>query len=268
MRRSTARARISASRRLLAPQDAGAHIGQGLPAPQPEGLVEQAGLGVRVAARRRPVRLLDQPGEPVRVDPLGVHAQQVSRRLGDDGHIRHAGQRPADPQHVPLEGEPRARRRVVPPDPLGEFLRRHHPVGAQDQGDEQGTLFRRVDPDPAFAVDELERAEKANIHRGSRAVGGEEPPAPRMPTTPKVIKSGRFVFSPLRMRAASRPPPLGRRRTRQHPPDGRRRTRSRLRCWTASEERVRPKGHPKAPSAAGFPYTALTPGRTDFDAKQ
>ncbi|OMI36250.1 hypothetical protein SPAR_27166 [Streptomyces sparsogenes DSM 40356] len=142
----------------------GVHGGEGVPAPQPEGLLQERG-GVLVPLRG--AGLGHQVAEAVQVHRRGIGAEQVSAGLPGDAHLLGGGrQGPAQPGDAAVQRVQGALRWPVGPHPVDQLLRRHHPVGVHQQRRQHAPLARVPQVLDEQSVDtRLDGAQQSEIDR-------------------------------------------------------------------------------------------------------
>ena len=123
-------------------------------------------VGERLSApeRERAVRVAvgDQACEAVDVELVGVDADDVARRPGDDP-VR--PDPPPERVHVHLERARRACRRLFAPDPVDQAVGRDDVVRVEQELREQGARPRPAKRDRRTVVsDHLDRPEQAEFH--------------------------------------------------------------------------------------------------------
>ena len=135
-------------RRLRLRERLEGEVGERLPPPERE-------RAVRVAVG-------DQAREAVDVELVGVDADDVARRPGDDPV---GADRPAERVHVHLERARRARRRLLAPDPVDQAVGRDDVVRVEQELREQGARPRPAERDRRTVVsDHLHRPEQPEFH--------------------------------------------------------------------------------------------------------
>lgn len=126
---------------------AGRDVGQCGPPPQRQCLVQQR--DPCVVGHGDP-GLADQPLEPVHVDPVRIHPQQVTRPLGDHGQCVHVdpgpGQRRAQVRNVDADRLRRAARWFVRPDPFDQPVDGDQPVRLPGKHGEHQALLTWSQP--------------------------------------------------------------------------------------------------------------------------
>jgi hypothetical protein len=143
------------------------------PPPQPQRLPEQPRRLGRVR-RRDPMGRGDQPLEPGRVDPLGVHLQPVAGGPGGQ-QPRGLPERPAEGRHPALQGVRRLPWRTVAPQVVDQAVGRHHLPGVQQQVGQQGALLGARDHDRSRAVVDLQWPQDPELHPTSASVPTANP---------------------------------------------------------------------------------------------
>ena len=140
--------RLLEPRRLRLRERLESEVGECLPTPERE-------RAVRVAVG-------DQAREAVDVELVGVDADDVARRPGDDPV---GADRPAERMHMHLERARRARRRLLAPDPVDQAVGRDDVVRVEQELREQGARPRPAERDRRTVVsDHLDRPEQAEFH--------------------------------------------------------------------------------------------------------
>ena len=121
--------------------------GHRLPPPQIQGLAKQPYRLVVVARGLRAARLVDQPAEPVQIDPVRIDVDQVAARAAHQPRFPAAAR--GVPQDAPqsrdvgVQGLPCRVRRLLPPQPVDQHLGRHRlPRGQQQRGEHDAMLGR------------------------------------------------------------------------------------------------------------------------------
>ena len=140
--------RLLEPRRLRLRERLEGEVGECLPAPERE-------RAVRVAVG-------DQAREAVDVELVGVDADDVARRPGDDPV---GADRPPERVHVHLERARRARGRLLAPDPVDQAVGRDDVVRVEQELREQGARPRPAERDRRTVVsDHLHRPEQPEFH--------------------------------------------------------------------------------------------------------
>ena len=121
------------------------HVGERRPAPQSQRLPQQPGRPfVRTGRQRRPAGGCE-PGEPVRVDLVGIDREPVPGRVVLDV----LAQRGPQPGDLGLEGVRHPRRRMRTVEPVGEPPDGNGPARVEQQQGEQGPAPRTAERDRA-----------------------------------------------------------------------------------------------------------------------
>ncbi len=164
-------------------------VGQRGPAPQGQGVVEDAGRLGRIAVGQRPQALAGQPFETVQVHVVGRGGQPVAALGGGD---RLGAQRPAQPADQRLQRARGVGGRVVAPPPLDQQAPGNRTAGAPGQHGQQGAQPCPADRDDrAVGAEGLRGAEDAIAH-GVHCVRGRGGTARRFPR----IRSHRLDSGP------------------------------------------------------------------------
>ena len=156
---------------LLEPADLGlcerfiGEIRQRRAAPQREPELHCLGCALRAAPGELSPSLLNEPLETAGVDTLWIDLKLVAM-LARDEKLRAARvpKRLAEPRHSDLNRLRGAGGRTVAPQLVGQALRREGLVGVDQQQAEQRSLPVTRERDSAALVEDLERAEEAEVH--------------------------------------------------------------------------------------------------------
>jgi hypothetical protein len=135
-------------------------VGERRTAEQRQGGADQ--LRALLSARR--ASLCDELLEAGDVDLLRRDRQLVAAVARLD-HV--TADQLAQLRHVVLERVHRAPRRVLPPDELDEQVLRHVPPGPQCEHGEERTRLLPVRREHALALDDLQRAQQADLQHGA-----------------------------------------------------------------------------------------------------
>ena len=136
-------------------------VGQGVPSPQGEGLVQQRGGLRRGAGLEARPPFGHQPLHQQGVDVVGAQVEQVAGGPGDDGLARAGAlDRPAQAGHVELQGVGRPLGQLVAVEAVDEAVGADHPARVEgEQGGEGPDPGPAQGHDDAVVVADLERAE-------------------------------------------------------------------------------------------------------------
>ena len=154
----------------------GRKVGQRRPPPQIQrlGIEPERRLGVA----GRCASMLDQFGEPVRIDLVPIDGRQVSRALRDHQRPGHtdAFQRMPEPRDPALQSVRRVGRRVATPQGVNQRVARQHPTSGEQQQSQHGLLARRGEG-PRRTIDHyLQRPQQPELHRSPPPPGSSAQP--------------------------------------------------------------------------------------------
>ena len=152
-------------------------VGQRTAVPQAEGLGQQPGRALGIAAGVGPPAVPHQGLEQQRVGVLGGHPQLVAGSAGDEHGMVRVAHQAAQPQHVDADEVAGPGRRVIPPDLADQRVGGNDLPGVDEQGGQHRPPLGSPDRPPVVIDQDLERAEQAEPHHypGSLASSGREP---------------------------------------------------------------------------------------------
>ena len=167
---------------LLEPGDLGlrerrvGEVGECRPAPESERARERLGGIGRVAAGEDSSAVGEQPLEALRVQPISVDLERVSRRAR---HERRgiAGRREAltSSRHVDVEQMVRTGWGPLGPELVDEPVGRHHGTRFQDQDGQQGPRLDAAEIERPPPVTDLERAQNPEVDHRLPGLGSGRP---------------------------------------------------------------------------------------------
>ncbi len=147
-------------------------VGERVPAPQIEGVVEQFGGGRRISGGGRPRSLAELMLEALRVEPVRLDPEQVAAGARQHDLARRSPcalglERLAKLRDVHLERVRRGLGRPRPPQVVDQAIARNHRVGVQQQDREKRPLLGRSERKRLVLVENLKRSEDPEIHLSS-----------------------------------------------------------------------------------------------------
>ena len=134
-------------------------IGQRSTSPEREGLRQQPGLGSEISLLAGPPAAEYEVFEPMEVDRLRGHLDQVAVRRGPDQLV--AADALAESHHVLVNGCPRSSDRFLAPEPVDQLIDGDGPVGLQQQGREDHPVLAGPERDESALGAHLERSEQS-----------------------------------------------------------------------------------------------------------
>ena len=143
-------------------------VRQRIPAPQRQRLLERSDGRVGAVAGKLGAAPGEEPLEAVRVELLGIERQLVAALARDDRAVAAASvrarQRLAQTRDVHLQRLGRAGGRMLPPQRVDQAVRGERLVGVEQQQREQRARLGPRKREAAAVVEDLERAEDAEVH--------------------------------------------------------------------------------------------------------
>jgi hypothetical protein len=137
-------------------------------APQRERVLELRHGRSHVAVSQFHTGLGDQPFEAMRVEPLRIERELVAALAGYDRAGRAApvvtAQRLTKPRDMHLQRLGRASRRILAPQLVDQAVGRERLVEVDQQQRQQSARLASRKREPAVTVEDLERAEDAEVH--------------------------------------------------------------------------------------------------------